>query len=87
MKIYTIGHSTRSIKEFLSLLQKYEIKILADVRAFSSSSKHPQFNRDALRKSLSQAGIEYHWLGTSLPPFARIQNSQLTYPGTDIELQ
>jgi uncharacterized protein (DUF488 family) len=57
--IYTIGHSTRSAEELLALLNQAEVKLLVDVRAFPSSRRHPQFNREALSGWLPDAGIEY----------------------------
>ena len=57
--VYTIGHSTRSAEELLALLGEAEVKLLADVRAFPSSRRHPQFNREALAAWLADAGIEY----------------------------
>jgi uncharacterized protein (DUF488 family) len=57
--IYTVGHSTRSAEELLSLLEDAGVKRLADVRAFPSSRRHPQFNRAALGAWLPEAGIEY----------------------------
>ena len=59
MKIWTIGHSTRSIENFVSLLKKNEIKLLADVRSLPGSKRYPQFNKDGLEKSLSAHGIRY----------------------------
>jgi uncharacterized protein (DUF488 family) len=59
MRIWTIGHSTRMIDEFISLLKENEIKLLADVRAFPSSKRYPQFNKDALAESLKPNGIRY----------------------------
>ena len=59
MRIWTIGHSTREIDEFISLLKKNETKLLVDVRAFPSSKRYPQFNRDALAESLNAHGIRY----------------------------
>jgi uncharacterized protein (DUF488 family) len=59
MRIWTIGHSTRTIDEFISLLKENEIKMLADVRAFPGSKRYPHFNKDALAKSLSEQGIRY----------------------------
>ena len=59
MRIWTIGHSTRSIDEFISLLEENEIKLLVDVRAFPSSKRYPQFNKDALAESLNAPGIRY----------------------------
>jgi uncharacterized protein (DUF488 family) len=57
--VYTIGHSTRSSEELLALLREAGVERLADVRAFPSSRRHPQFNRDALAGWLGAAGIEY----------------------------
>jgi uncharacterized protein (DUF488 family) len=59
MTIYTVGHSTRSPEELLALLREADVKLLADVRAFPSSRRHPQFNRAALAEWLPQAGIGY----------------------------
>ena len=59
MTIYTIGHSTRPLEQFLPLLERSGIECLVDVRAFPGSRRHPQFNREALARSLSDAGIEY----------------------------
>ncbi len=59
MRIWTIGHSTRTIDEFISLLKENEIKFLVDVRAFPSSKRYPQFNKEALKESLNAHGIRY----------------------------
>jgi uncharacterized protein (DUF488 family) len=57
--VYTIGHSTREIGEFVALLRENGIGLLVDVRRFPGSRRHPQFGRDALAASLAQAGIAY----------------------------
>ena len=57
--IWTVGHSTRSIDELLKILAAGQIKLLADVRRFPGSRRHPQFNQDALAASLAEAEIEY----------------------------
>ena len=59
MRIWAIGHSTRTIDEFISLLKENEIKLLADVRAWPGSKRYPQFNKDALAESLNAHGIRY----------------------------
>ena len=59
MRIWTIGHSTRAIDEFISLLEENDIKLLADVRAWPGSKRYPQFNKDALAVSLTAHGICY----------------------------
>ena len=58
-RIWTIGHSTRTIDIFLSLLEENGIKLVADVRMFPGSKRYPQFGREALAKSLGEAGIRY----------------------------
>jgi uncharacterized protein (DUF488 family) len=60
--VYTIGHSTRSIEEFLELLTREEIKLLADIRTFPVSRRYPHFNSEILAASLRAAGIEYRHL-------------------------
>ena len=59
MRILTIGHSIRAIGDFISLLEGNEIKLLADVRAWPSSKRYPQFNKDMLAESLKVRGIRY----------------------------
>lgn len=57
--LWTIGHSTRTLEEFMALLASYNIQALADVRRFPASRKYPQFNEAALGQSLAAEGIEY----------------------------
>jgi uncharacterized protein (DUF488 family) len=59
MRIWTIGHSTRAIDEFISLLKENGIRLVVDVRAFPSSKRYPQFNKNELVKSLNAHGIRY----------------------------
>jgi len=59
MRIWTIGHSTRKIDNFISLLQENGIKLVADVRMYPGSKRYPQFGREALMQSLVEAGIRY----------------------------
>ena len=59
MRIWTIGHSTRGIDEFISLLKENLIKLLVDVRAWPGSKRYPHFNKDALAESLNARGIRY----------------------------
>jgi uncharacterized protein (DUF488 family) len=60
--IWTIGHSTRSIEEFLTLLVGSGIEVIADVRSFPGSRKYPQYGREALAATLVANSIDYHWL-------------------------
>lgn len=57
--IWTIGHSNCSIEEFLEILASHSIALVADVRRFPGSRRHPQFGSEDLRASLAEAGIEY----------------------------
>lgn len=59
LKIWTIGHSTRSLAGFLELLDAYKIEALADVRRFPGSRKYPHFNGAELSASLAEVKIEY----------------------------
>jgi uncharacterized protein (DUF488 family) len=59
MRIYTIGHSTRSLDELVSLLREHGVRRLADIRRFPGSRRYPHFSRDALAVSLPERGIEY----------------------------
>ena len=58
-RIYTIGHSTRTIEEFTSLLSEHRIARLADVRRVPASRRYPHFAADSLRHTLPPHGILY----------------------------
>ncbi len=60
--IWTIGHSTRALAEFLALLDEYRIEAIADVRRFPSSRRYPHFASETLAKSLPAHGIAYQWI-------------------------
>jgi uncharacterized protein (DUF488 family) len=64
--VFTIGHSTHPIDRFVALLQQHGITAVCDVRSTPFSRFNPQFNRDALQKSLQAAGIAYVFLGKEL---------------------
>jgi uncharacterized protein (DUF488 family) len=57
--IYTIGHSTRPLDEFIAMLQGHRIQRLVDVRTVPRSRHNPQFNIDTLPTALEAAGIAY----------------------------
>ena len=59
LKLLTIGHSTRSIEEFIDGLKSFEIQALADVRSFPGSRRYPQFNKAQLATSLTEDAIAY----------------------------
>ena len=58
-RIWTIGHSTRPIDIFISLLEENGIKLVADVRSLPGSRRYPQFNKETLAESLSEHRIRY----------------------------
>jgi uncharacterized protein (DUF488 family) len=62
LAIWTVGHSTRTIEEFIDILQANQIEILVDVRHFPGSRKFPHFNKGALHDALVAAGIRYEHL-------------------------
>ena len=62
--LWTIGHSTRSIEEFLKLLEAHGIRLLIDVRTTPYSRHNPQFNSERLADSLVKAGLRYQHLPT-----------------------
>jgi uncharacterized protein (DUF488 family) len=57
--VYTIGHSTRELDDFIALLERERIQHLADVRSFPGSRRYPQFGREALAASLAAHGMAY----------------------------
>jgi len=59
LTIYTIGHSTRTLNEFLDLLNVYSITLLVDVRTIPRSRHNPQFNKETLPVTLKSYGVKY----------------------------
>ena len=57
--IYTIGHSTRELGEFLGLLTAHAVTQVVDVRRYPASRRYPQFARDALATALGEIGVGY----------------------------
>ena len=62
MRLWTIGHSTRKIDQFTSLLEENGIKLVVDVRGLPGSKRYPQFNKEALAQSLREHEIRYEHL-------------------------
>jgi uncharacterized protein (DUF488 family) len=60
--IWTLGHSTRPIDEFIGLLRAHQLRLLVDVRTVPRSRYNPQFNTDTLAQSLHNAGLRYRHL-------------------------
>jgi uncharacterized protein (DUF488 family) len=57
--VLTVGHSTRTIDDFIQLLQEHSVTYVADVRTIPRSRHNPQFNKEALPKSLKRARVGY----------------------------
>ena len=59
VRVFTIGHGTRSAEELVECLREAGARTLVDVRRFPSSRRHPQHNQAALAETLAETGIEY----------------------------
>lgn len=59
MALFTVGHSTRDIDDFVALLRAHGIRRLVDVRRFPGSRRYPQFGSEALARTLAAHGIAY----------------------------
>lgn len=59
MKIWTVGHSTRSDQEFGQILLAHQINTLVDVRTYPGSRRYPQFNKSTLAEFLDSIGVNY----------------------------
>ena len=59
MTVFTIGHSTRTLDEFISLLRTYGVSLVVDVRTVPRSRHNPQFNKETLPLSLKPEGVRY----------------------------
>lgn len=57
--IWTIGHSTRTLVDFITMLHSFKIELIADIRSYPGSRKFPQFNKEALEISLPENNIQY----------------------------
>lgn len=59
LPFYTIGHSTRTIEEFVQLLQAAEVTLVVDIRTIPKSRTNPQYNKDVLPEHLAPFNIDY----------------------------
>ena len=62
LPVFTLGHSTRTMEHFLVLLVEHGVDVLADVRRFPGSRRHPHFRRENLSAALREVGIAYRHL-------------------------
>jgi uncharacterized protein (DUF488 family) len=60
--VFTIGHSNHPLERFIELLARHRIEVLADIRRFPGSRKHPHFNRESLAAALTAKSIVYEWI-------------------------
>lgn len=61
-RVWTIGHSTRGLEEFLAALEQFRIEAVVDVRRFPGSRRYPQYGKDSLSAALGTRSIDYRWL-------------------------
>jgi uncharacterized protein (DUF488 family) len=66
MTIYTVGHSTNTFEQLVSLLRRHEITAVADVRSQPYSRLNPQFNKKPFKAALKNCGLSYVFLGEEL---------------------
>lgn len=57
--IWTIGHSTHSLDQFVAMLKSFNIKLLADIRRFPGSKRFPHFHKEFLLSALPEKDVEY----------------------------
>jgi len=76
--VWTIGHSNRTLDDFITLIRSHRIGLVADVRRFPGSRRYSHFNKEALRAALAEHGIGYLHspeLGGRRKPVPESQNS------------
>ncbi|HKV42908.1 MAG TPA: DUF488 domain-containing protein, partial [Blastocatellia bacterium] len=66
MALFSVGHSNVDIDAFISLLERNGIEVLVDTRSQPYSRYLPHFNQSALKKAVTEAGIEYCYMGDTL---------------------
>ncbi len=70
-RIYTVGHSTRTLEELVETLKSHGVEQVVDVRRFPTSRRMPWFQREHLARELPLKGVGYHWLGNLLGGYRR----------------
>lgn len=69
--VFSVGSSNRTLEEFLGLLKRYGVEMLADVRCFPKSSRFNHFIKGKLEEALKEAGLGYIFLGEELGGFRK----------------
>ncbi|HEX6407110.1 MAG TPA: DUF488 domain-containing protein [Gemmatimonadales bacterium] len=83
LTVWTVGHSTRPLPDFLEVLAAYQIELVADVRRFPGSRSQPQYQQLVLEPALQEAGVGYIWLpqlGGRRRPLPNSQNTGWRHP-------
>jgi uncharacterized protein (DUF488 family) len=75
MRIWTIGHSTRSLDELIGLLREHDIERLADIRRYPGSRRYPHFSRESLERTLPIAYVHTPELGGRRKPLPDSPNT------------
>ena len=78
VRIYTVGHSTRTLEELVALLRAHDISVLADIRTIPRSRHNPQFNAEALAAALPPLGLRY----VGLPRLGGLRRAAKDSPNT-----
>jgi uncharacterized protein (DUF488 family) len=68
-KLLSLGHSTKTLDDFVALLRSADIEAIADIRRYPRSRRHPHFTRERLEQALIERGFTYLWLGEELGGF------------------
>jgi uncharacterized protein (DUF488 family) len=76
--VFTVGHSTLPIEQFVALLHAYGVRRLADVRTVPRSRRNPQFNADALASALRVENVDY----APLPSLGGLRRARKDSPNT-----
>ena len=67
LTVWTVGHSTRPLPDFLEVLAAYQVELVADVRRFPGSRRQPQYQQPALEAALHRAGQLTSWASDDRP--------------------
>jgi 3-methyladenine DNA glycosylase/8-oxoguanine DNA glycosylase len=78
IKLYTIGHSTRTLEDFVALLRAFDVSVVVDIRTIPRSRHNPQFNGDALRSTLRARRLRY----VHLPELGGLRRAQKDSPNS-----
>ena len=81
VRIYTIGHSTRTLDELVALLRAFDVSVLVDIRTIPRSRHNPQFNGDSLRAALRRGDVFATYIFRELGGLRRAARTHPTQRG------